>query len=240
MAAVSCSSPATVTEVSGTRIMVDSVYDSRPDSAAEAFIKPYKHVVDSIMSPVVGRTARSMSGGRPESLLSNLLADIMVWAGKDYGEKPVAGVYNMGGIRASLPAGTVTYGDVLEVAPFDNKICFLTLSGRDLLRLFGEMAAVGGEGVSHGVELVVSRDGKLKSARLNGQDVRPEADYRIATINYLAEGNDKLTAFRSRRDLNSPQAEENDMRNIISGYFREMARQGKTVDARIEGRIRVE
>ena len=68
-----------------------------------------------------------MHADRPESDLSNLLADILVWAAKDYGESPVLGIYNMGGIRADLTKGDVTYGDVLDVAPFENKICFTTL-----------------------------------------------------------------------------------------------------------------
>ena len=43
-----------------------------------------------------------MVAHRPESDLSNLLADIMVWAARDYNEKVDFGVYNMGGIRAAL------------------------------------------------------------------------------------------------------------------------------------------
>ena len=43
------------------------------------------------------------------------------------------GVYNMGGMRADLPKGDVTYGDVLNIAPFENKITFATLSGADVL-----------------------------------------------------------------------------------------------------------
>lgn len=239
LAVASCASGGyAVTDVSRTRILVDSRYDAAPDSAATEFLKPYKHAVDSIMSPVVGRSARYMTGERPESPLSNLLADILVWAGKDYGEHPVMGVYNMGGIRAALPEGDVTYGDVLEIAPFENKICFLTLSGEKLMQLFREMAATGGEGVSHGVELVVTEDGRLVSARLNGREIDPAAGYRIATIDYLAEGNDNMAAFKHNTALNSPQEQSNDTRYIISGYFKEMAEKGITVDSKIEGRIK--
>lgn len=229
-----------VTGVSRTRILIDSRYDTAPDSAAMRFIEPYRQAVDSVMSPVMGRSARYMSAGRPESPLSNLLADILVWAGKDYGEQPVMGVYNMGGIRAALPEGDITYGDVLEIAPFENKICFLTLSGEKLMQLFREMASTGGEGVSSGTDIVITEDGRLVSARLNGHDIDPKASYRIATIDYLAQGNDKMTAFKDATDLNSPKEQSNDTRYIISGYFREMARKGVVVDSRIEGRIKME
>ena len=115
-----------------TRLLVDSRYDAAPDSAMAAFMAPYAKVVDSIMSQVVGRTAMPLAAYRPESPLSNLLADILLDAGAGYGESPQLAVYNMGGIRASLPGGDVTYGNVLEVAPFENKICFLTLTGESL------------------------------------------------------------------------------------------------------------
>lgn len=243
MAAMAQTAAPQVCKVAGverTRLLVDSRYDVAPDSATEAFMRHYASVVDSIMSPVVGRTEAELGVARPESPLSNLLADILLWAAKDYGESPAMAVYNMGGIRASLPGGDVTYGDVLEVAPFENKICFLTLTGEALMQLFGQMAAVGGEGVSHGVELVITPGGRLKSARLNGKAVDPAASYRIATIDYLAEGNDRLEAFKLKTGLNAPRAKENDTRFIISAYFRERASRGEAVGARVEGRIRVE
>ncbi len=222
-----------------TVILIDSTFDAAPDEVAAAFIEPYSQVVDSVMRPVVGHSARYMAARRPESALSNLLADILVWAASGYDEKPVMGVYNVGGIRAALPEGAVTYGDVLEIAPFENKICFLTLAGKDLLLLFENIAAAGGEGVSSGVELVITRDGRLAGARLHGKEIDPEADYRIATIDYLAEGNDKMDDFLSKKDFNSPQAATNDTRYIISDYFRAKEKEGVVVDAKIEGRITI-
>ena len=137
--------------VERTRIIVDSRYDQHPDEAAAAFIAPYKRVNDSIMGPVVGQVAHNMHSKRPESDLSNLLADILVWAAKDYNEQPVFGIYNMGGIRSDFTKGDVTYGNVLDVAPFENKICFLTLTGAQVLELFQQIAYRRGEGVSKGV-----------------------------------------------------------------------------------------
>lgn len=192
------------------------------------------------MGPVLGVVARDMAAVRPESDLSNLLPDILVYMAKDYNETPDFGVYNIGGIRAALSKGQVTYGDVLDVAPFENKICFLTLTGENVLELFSQIAKRGGEGVSHGVELVITTDGQLRSARLNGQQIAPQRKYRIATIDYLAQGNDQLTAFKKHTDLNSPQEEKNNTRYIIADYFRQMQAKGKTVDSKVEGRIKVE
>jgi 2',3'-cyclic-nucleotide 2'-phosphodiesterase (5'-nucleotidase family) len=180
-----------------------------------------------------------MTAQRPEGDLSNLLADIMVWAAKDYGERPDFGVYNMGGVRADLPKGKVTYGDILDIAPFENKIAFTTLSGADVLQLFAEMAGVGGEAVSHAVRLVITDGNKLVSATIDGQPVDTHRDYRIATIDYLLGGTDKMTAFKKGRNVNSPQEVSNNTRFIIMNYFREQSKQGKVVTAEIEGRITI-
>ena len=165
----SCRSHYQLTGVERSRIVVDSRYDRQPDEAVARYLAPYKHQVDSAMGPVMGRVARNMHAERPESNLSNLLSDVMVWAAKDYNEQVVLGIYNMGGIRADLTRGEVTYGDVLDVAPFENKIAFTTLKGETLLKLFRQIAKRGGEGVSRGCELVISKEGELVSAHLNGQ-----------------------------------------------------------------------
>lgn len=234
-----CTSHYQVVGVERSRILVDNRYDRQPDAGAAAFLAPFKQKVDSIMGPVVGRSARYMTAERPEGTLSNLLADILVWGAKAYGEEPAFGVYNMGGVRADLPKGVITYGDVLDIAPFENKIAFATLSGAEVLELFGEMASVGGEGVSHAVRLVITKDGRLVSATLNGEPIDPERDYRLTTIDYLLGGTDKMTTFKKARNVNAPQAKENNSRFIIMDYFREKAAQGQEVDSQIEGRITI-
>ena len=223
--------------VERTRILVDSRYDQHPDARAAALFQPYRHEVDSLMSPVVGRAATYLWAQKPESNLSNLLADIMVWGGKAFNEQPDFGVYNMGGIRAAFSEGEVTYGDVVDVAPFENKICFLTLTGDKVTELFRQIASTRGEGVSHGVRLVITADGQLISAQLNGKPIDPQKTYRIATLDYLAQGNDKMEAFLSKTDIVSPQDEKNNVRFIIMDYFREQAAAGLAVDAQVEGRI---
>lgn len=228
--------------VERTRIIVDSRYDQAPDQAAADFLAPYKRVNDSIMAPVMGRVAHNMHAQRPESDLSNLVSDILVWAARDYGETPVLGIYNMGGIRADLVEGDVTYEDVLSVAPFENKICFTTLSGKQLMDLFRQIARRGGEGVSQGVELVITKadtGGELVSARLHGEEIDPAKDYRVTTINYLLEGNDGMPALRQGKNIVAPDDASNNTRYLIMNYFRDKHARGEVVDAKVEGRIKV-
>lgn len=221
------------------RILIDSRYDAHPDSAAEAFMVPYKAHVDSMMNPIVGYAASDMSTYQPESPQSNLFADILVWGSKKFNESPDFAVYNIGGIRAALSKGPVTIGDVLDMAPFENKICFLTLTGDKVLELFQQMTGQGGQGVSHSVRLVMDKSGKLLSATINDKDVDPKASYRIATLDYVAQGNDKMDAFKAKTDVIQPTAEENNVRYIIMDYFRSFMKENKAVDSKVEGRITV-
>ena len=219
------------------RIVVDSTFDAHPNAAANKIVNHYIVRVDSVMSPVVGYLAEDMVVDRPESNESNLMADILIWAAPKYGEKPVMSVYNMGGIRTSLAKGKVTYGNVQDVAPFENKICFLTLTGEVMLELFRQIAQRGGEGVSHGTNLVISKQGELLDAKIDGKAIDPAAEYRVATIDYLSQGNDGLTAFKKGTQLNSPQEDSNNTRFIIMDYFREKMEKGEAVTSKVEGRI---
>ncbi len=239
LVAVGCASHYQIASVSGSRLLIDSRYDRQPDAKAVAFLAPYKEKVDSIMCPLMGVAARDMDKRRPESEISNLLPDILMWAGKDYGEHPDFAVYNIGGIRAALSKGNVTYGDINDIAPFENKIAFTTLTGAKVLELFRQIAARGGEGVSHGVELVITSDGQLVSARLHGKEIDPKATYRAVSIDYVIQGNDGMSAFKDGTNLVSPQNEPDNARFIIMNYFKAMHAEGKAVDAQVEGRIKI-
>ena len=107
------------------------------------------------------------------------------------------------------------------------------------MELFRQVASTGGEALSHGVELVITADGQLKSARLNGKEIDPQAQYRIATIDYVAQGNDKMLAFKKKTDANLPQEVSNNVRFVIMEFLREQMKQGIVVDREVEGRITV-
>ncbi|MBQ9651860.1 MAG: 5'-nucleotidase C-terminal domain-containing protein [Prevotella sp.] len=233
-----CRSSYRVTGIERTRVLIDDRYDGAITEELKTYIAPFKASVDSVRKPVVGRSARYLSAYRPESPLSNLLPDILVWGAAKFDEHPDFGVYNIGGMRAAFAEGTITFGDVMEVAPFENKICFLTLSGEKVLELFRQIVGRGGEGVSSSVQLTArASDRQLVQACINGDEVDPVKKYRVVTIDYVAQGNDDMTAFKAGTDVLMPKAEENNVRYVISSYFKEKLQRGEAVDAKVEGRI---
>ena len=215
------------------RIEVTNRLDAQPDREAMTIMERYKPAVDSVMAPVLGESLVGMTAGRPESLLSNWAADVMVEY-SDFldGKRADLGLVNVGGLRNNLPQGTVRRGNIILISPFDNRLAIVQLKGSDLTALMQDIAAVHGEGVSHEVRMVITSDGKLLDATISGQPIDPERTYRIATLDYLTEGNDKLYSLKK-----AIRVDVSDLftRDCMMKYVREHS----PITSKIEGRITV-
>lgn len=172
-------------------IPVDSRLDSRTDPKIESIIAPYRHGVDSIMAIKVARSATDLDADR----LLNLFSDYTLERGRQMSEKEVdLGIINKGGIRRTLPKGDITQGMVISTLPFENRIVLLDIKGSDLADAFDIMAARGGDGVSEGVDISFDQaSGRCTTIIINGQPLDPARTYRIATIDYLANGGDYMS-----------------------------------------------
>ena len=218
------------------RFEITSWYDQSPGTLADVILKPYQAGVDSIMAPVLGVAETEMEAERPESLLSNWVADVLREESTRYGKKADVGLCNIGGLRSIMPKGNVTVGDIMEIAPFENRFCMVTLLGSDLLELFQQIAKYQGEGIS-GAQLDITTDGKLLSATVGGKAIKPKAKYTLATIDYLAEGNDGLVALKKaiKKDVKS-----DFVRDVYMERIKQETAAGRKLSAKIEGRITIE
>ena len=175
----SCHSVYDVTKVEGRMQPIDSVYDVNPDAEAVALLAPYKAKIDSMMYRVVGTAEMSMDRGVPESLLSNLVADVLRGAAVQVLGKPAdMGLVNIGGLRNVLTEGPVTCGNIYEILPFENSLCVVTLKGTDLNHLFENIAACGGEGVAGGAGAGAER--WPEGSGVNGQTRGPQKGTRLS------------------------------------------------------------
>jgi len=213
------------------RVEVTSKLDAAPSAEAIALVSPYKASVDSMMAPVLGMSKVTMSAGRPESLLGNWAADVMVEGGTATGLEPAdMGLINVGGLRNNMPEGIVRRGDIMLISPFENHVVVLEMKGSDLLELMRNIAAVKGEGVSSSVRMEISDKGDLLSCTIGGKEIDHHRIYTIATIDYLAEGNDKMTALKKAVNCHETGI-------LARDVMMEYILKHRVIDSKIEGRI---
>jgi len=139
-----------------------------------------------------------------ESSLGDLLADAL----RDAAGADVAFV-NSGGIRSNLRAGNLLYSDMFEVMPFDNYPAIVTMTGSqiaDALRLAstGERGILQVSGLRYAIDEARDRDKPMPErkrvvsvALANGQPLEPNALYRVAMPDFLANGGDGLLPVTS-------------------------------------------
>jgi len=116
--------------------LVAAGYEGRPvvaDPAIAEVLAPAVRAALAVKNDPLGVVLDTELPRSPqtESALGNLLADEILAA------TPHADVsiVNGGAIRTSLPAGTLTFGQLYEVYPFDNRLVTLTLTGDQLSQL---------------------------------------------------------------------------------------------------------
>lgn len=184
-------------DVSAKVIPVTSRLDSRADSTFAAIITPYRHKVDSVRGIVIGNAPVDLLKRSPEQL--NFFSDFVMNEGQKLsGNIPVdLSIMNKGGLRSDLPAGTVTNGTIIDIAPFDNYIVVMEIEGDDLIDTFKILASQEGQGVSANVKALFDPSThELNSVTISGKPIDPERTYRLATIDYLADGNDYMTPLK--------------------------------------------
>ena len=215
---------------------MDSTWDENADPKMIELVDSYKNILDAEMNIEIGIAAKTLMKAYPQGLLSNLSADIIKeFAEKKWGNIDFA-IVNNGGIRSSLNKGRITIGNLFEIYPYDSQIVQLDLSGQTVNELFSFLALIGGEALSREVRLVI-KDGKVKTLLINDRPVDENKIYRVATIDFLAEGNDGMSALRQavkQTDSNSI------LRNVVVEYIKEKNEQGKLINAELDNRILIE
>lgn len=126
-----------------------------------------------------------------ESAEGNLFGDLMIAARP---EVQVA-VTNGGGLRADIPGGPLTYGQVFEAMPFDNRFAIVELKGSHLRKLVSTNLQRGGAILSWGG---LAAKARCKNAKLDlaitvgGKPLDDAKTYKLATSDFLASGGDGL------------------------------------------------
>jgi len=182
-----------------THLRVETVWADReaPDTAVARVVDTYVARARPLADRVIATLAGPLGRTGDQYPLGNLLAD----AYRAAAHADVA-IVNNGGIRADLPAGTVTWGQLFEVVPFQNFVVRLSVSGA-VLRAALEHAVGMAEARAHVSGIMV----KVAPANPAGQrvtavtlaDGRPVLDsatYTLAVPDFMAAGGSGFAMLR--------------------------------------------
>ncbi|HET6699458.1 MAG TPA: 5'-nucleotidase C-terminal domain-containing protein [Nocardioidaceae bacterium] len=213
--------------------------DVKPVRSETRLINFWKKLAEPLAARVVGTlapgtdiTGHSDTCRCEETPMVDLLADAILWGtdGADEGGAQLA-FMNTGGVRASLlydqisngeDPGEITYAEAYAVAPFNNLLVSMDLTGAQLEEILNQQyqatEARGSRpmlslGVSDGFTYEWAWEGDTPAAgeqpgagttgghvvegsmKLNGEPIVADQTYRVATLNFLADGGDSFTAF---------------------------------------------
>ena len=212
---------------------------TRSDGAADirAILAARGAAIDSIKAPVIGEAATELAAYPPESPLMNFAADALLTMARKASDRPVdIAITNKGGLRSTIQQGAITYGNIFSVFPFENTLALLTLDGEQLMQLFADIAKVGGEAIS-GARLTITADGKLTGATVGGKKIVPTRKYRIATSDYLSQGNDRLYTLGKGSEVEIKSGIT--IRDLMIEYIKDLDKKGKKISAATDGRITI-
>lgn len=211
------------------------------DSQVVQLYLPYKEILEKDMLRVISTSEIEMVKNKPESLLTNLLADILIEKGaleanslglENY---PLISYFNYGGIRTSLPGGDITVGTIFELMPFENEMVFVLLKGKQIQEFFNSVAEKGGDSVG-GSRFIISEK-KAKNVLVGNEKLMPDNNYWVVTNDYVANGGDGLEIFLQNQKLINSGFK---IRDVIIDYMETKQKEGIVIAAKLDGRISYE
>ncbi len=185
-----------------------------PAEDVAARVEALRGPIAQLTATPVTTLAAAIDGSREncrarECEMGNTVADAML--ARTAGLGATIALANGGGLRASLPEGTITLGDVLTVLPFQNKLFMMELVGSAIVAALEH----GVNGVEDGAgrfpqvagirfrldTSVAPNQGRVSEVEVRGADgtwapIDPDAVYAVVTNDFMANGGDGYAMLR--------------------------------------------
>lgn len=196
------------------------------DARLAALIENYDRLAKPRENRAVAKVTRElpiMANAAGESLLGNLIADAQ--SGLTTLPRPIGqqlglseaqfatatprniAFNNPGSLRAPLipaPDGSVTYGELFKIQPFQNDLILMVLTGAQLKEVLEQQFSgdrIRIMGVSRGFSYTWDNARPIgdkviaESMKLNGIVIKPDERYRVVANSFLAGGSEGFSAF---------------------------------------------
>ena len=189
---------ASVVAVDGSILQADSTVMSNLEQSLKE--------TEPIKQKVAGQTTYALEHDRNDSnetILGQWLTDTM----RNNAGAEVA-FYNTGGIRKGIAPGVITMGNLYEVIPFDNTICTVELTGKQIMKVleYGLMNHKIGMVQYSGLKVTYnsqsSPDRQIVAVMAGtGKPLELDQVYTVAINDFLAAGGDGFTMLQEGKKL---------------------------------------
>ncbi|KWX73191.1 bifunctional 2',3'-cyclic-nucleotide 2'-phosphodiesterase/3'-nucleotidase [Paenibacillus jilunlii] len=219
-----------------------------PDKETQDLVNYYLKKYPVLTLPV-GTTDGSVTrtdAYNNETPLGNLIADAMRQADFKDGSKDIAdfAFMNPGGIRADLPKGNVSFGDLAKVQPFGNTLVKLTLTGEQIKTLLQQQWGTKADGTADTKTLQISglkytanmylpvADRIASLTKTDGTPISMTQSYTAVVNNFMAAGGDNYSVLTQASESLAGPIDLDVFYEYVKNTFK-----GGPITAAIEGRI---
>ncbi|GHT69738.1 5'-nucleotidase [Bacteroidia bacterium] len=224
-----------VKNIEVSRVEMNSTWEPATNTGMRILVNSLKTTMTEETQKVIGTANRTLTKSKPQSLLTNFTADAMLYYASGLWGTVDFAVMNIGGIRNTLNQGEITIGDMYEIFPFNNRLVLLELPGKAVEEFFDSVAKSGGEGLSKNMEVIIE-DKAVNSLKIGGKAVDENKIYRVAAIDYLAEGNDGMEALTKAVKVTDSNKL---LRDVLIEYVKKQTAENKVIDSNLDNRITI-
>ncbi|HLQ18849.1 MAG TPA: bifunctional metallophosphatase/5'-nucleotidase, partial [Tabrizicola sp.] len=195
------------------------------DAKVDALVTRFQGAATANMSQSIGALQSALTrtlSASGESRMGDLVADIYLSGSSTaaYGNKVAQIAFvNSGSIRSNLSNLSVTFGDLVAVMPFGNRLVTMDLTGQQILRVLeqqweapqpagGRIMQVSGgftytwdAGLPEGAAAGTGARVVPGSMKLDGVPIDLNKTYRVTVNDFLAVGGDNFTGFKTGKNL---------------------------------------
>ncbi len=206
-------------------------------SDIEAYIKPYRMQMAKNMNRVISFSPATYSkkDGDFNTALGNLFADAVLQQGnvvftKRTGKSIDMVLLNSGGIRSILSKGNITVNSAFKLMPFENSIVVVKMKGKTIKdSLIAYLSKAKKAHPIAGLQLTINKSYHPIKFTINGKAINDTTSYYIATNDYLYNGGDNMTFFKTNDSLYTLDYK---IRNALIDYFEKKDTINPIIDSR--------
>ena len=204
-----------------------------PDEVIGDTILVMQEIAEEGMDEIIGEASMNITkfGIGTQNLIGNLVCEAML----DYTDADFS-FMNLGGIRDEILSGSISYRNVFNVMPFDNQIALIEVDGKFLKEIIETRVSGSRHGLrTAGIKVVINRKrenfNRISELLIGGEPWQAEKIYRIATSDFLLQGNAGLALLTKVPESQITRYEQG-LRDVIVEYIRANSPVSAVIDDR--------